>query len=409
MTVTERAYLPICPLVFTATLLAFSCADRAGNTRTDMGSAEDNGTDSAEEIPADSSAEILQLLDAGCAYAVRCEDSTSMWPSFRPVICHPSAQEEALDSLAEVMANRAAELDLAAISRCIELLETNNCEGEPMFERPCEDIFVGKLEDGAPCTALFQCRDGLECEAGVDETCSYCRPVAMPGEPCSVTEDCAYDAYCATSGVCIAQGLSGDRCASHEQCRFGLLCIEGFCIDGVPTGGPCDPEQDLCGLGLYCSGIIGQPVCVPGAQSGGTCSAAIPCGATGERCVDNVCLPVAGPNDPCTSADQCVTGLVCAEGRCAPFPVVGEPCDELLSCWEGACIDGQCVLLLEGQECQYDMSCESGRCSSETDTCAPPLGVGDSCGWEVCGDGLFCSMRETDEGIEHVCEVASCE
>lgn len=269
--------------------------------------------------------------------------------------------------------------------------------------------------DGAAAANCLDEVRALGCDVATAAEPASCRERAVGtiplGEPCSLSEECAGDAYCNGAscpeepGTCTARHAVGEDCSSDEHCREGLDCDrEGVCrapanmsggscggasglscpldeacvitsSDGTGTcrpyrelltrslGEACDPSTyDLCSPELSCarvsaSGGLPSFECVAVASSGASCFFAIP--------------------DMCPAGEHCTADpLSGMEGTCQALPQANEPCGS-----DGACAAGlQCRTVGDarlcvrpknnGEACTSGRECHSSRC--EGGVCAPP-------------------------------------
>jgi hypothetical protein len=107
----------------------------------------------------------------------------------------------------------------------------------------CSDTGCAALvAAGGDCSGGAECAPGLSC----DFTSSTCTALAGIGDACSVGS-CVDGAYCAGTGVCVAQQAAGQPCTLSDECL-------GFC-----NGGVCDDSGGLDDLGdalllMFCGG-----------------------------------------------------------------------------------------------------------------------------------------------------------
>jgi hypothetical protein len=106
---------------------------------------------------------------------------------------------------------------------------------------------------------------------------------------------------------------ANQSCSSDYDCQSGLVCgaIPGqttkLCgsVTSKSLGQACADPGDTCASNSYCAPVAGTiPQCVATPQTGGACSATIPCGAS-DRCVNNVCTPRAKIGESCASNADC--------------------------------------------------------------------------------------------------------
>jgi hypothetical protein len=130
----------------------------------------------------------------------------------------------------------------------------------------------------------------------------------------------------------------------------------------------------LCG----CDALFGDDASSAGAGAGGNdaSSNGSTTGAGGERpCV---------PEGPCSTADDCCSGI-CDAGQCAPTCLeVGTLCEFGASCCSGVCDAGRCAAPAcrpDGATCGASSECCAGTCTAGT------CGTGPTCK----PDGLACA------------------
>jgi len=272
----------------------------------------------------------------------------------------------------------------------------------------------------AACAALGQGQDGglllSDLDAGLVDFCSDALVglVALDGG-CTVSEECAGDAYCLPSPT------------SAYTCG-------GRCVGRLSAGQTCDPAVDVCTAGASCfdPGDGGHPACLaahglgeacPGTEpcaplldcvapaDGGfaTCAArgaaGASCGAPGQglptcgpclACVQGLCTAVVGVGGVCRTSQECVNGTYCTSGdggTCATSPRNGEPCvaapgphGELGNCMYTA-----------------DTFCQRQSADASVGFCVPQPGPGQSCGdgpdlWPSCSGGWWCGIADAGRG-----------
>ena len=168
------------------------------------------------------------------------------------------------------------------------------------------------------------CAQGLTCSAG------RCRAACNPQSPGTCNA-------CFSTGVCACTdeiGSEGEPCGilgnTLAACGAGLACVGST---ATVCRARCDVNQpSSCRTGQVCQLMNGLGVCLPGTE-GSTCA-------------------------PCTTANNCNTGLSCFAGRCY------DPCNANLS---SAC--ATCVETVAGGQgvcgCQDEISPENGPCGSQ--------------------------------------------
>lgn len=128
-------------------------------------------------------------------------------------------------------------------------------------------------------------------------------------------------------------------CVDDLQCGPGETCEGGECTGGVGPGpnppGQCTTDFD-CFFQFCVQGVCRDP-----------CLDAIEC-APGEACVQNACVPGAGPE--CVADGDCFGFETCENGVCVP--PMAPPCLADAECpGDETCQDGVCALPPGGSSC----------------------------------------------------------
>lgn len=146
-------------------------------------------------------------------------------------------------------------------------LETCTLVGDELIRPPCDAVFTGTLEDGAPCIDDLECADTTGRGAFCEPTTNTCVPRALEGEVC-LAIDCAKGLYCDLfAGVCSPLRTSGE-CQLISACGPGYACSpEAECIPKLEHG-------EACQLDLQCQG----GVCDADAHCAPALSSAVVCG-----------------------------------------------------------------------------------------------------------------------------------
>jgi len=224
----------------------------------------------------------------------------------------------------------------------------------------CRPAHAGEL-----CAYFRVCDDDSYCDRFDLFTC---KPRKGIGEACGSTEECTLDAYCAygnEGGECTYRGGEGAECQGTEGCLENLYCVDSVCDPG-PVGMPCDRydapcpgdlfcnDYDVCeeprsegedcddyyepcAEGLYCDTIDG---CLPPHGLGEECGTWEPCAADLYCASDYTCQPAAGENEACDYPNpDCGDGLYCESGTyvCVAKAADGEPCTSEEQCLSGVC------------------------------------------------------------------------
>jgi hypothetical protein len=170
----------------------------------------------------------------------------------------------------------------------------------------------------------------------------------------------------ATGAACdVGDQCQSGTCTSYDQC--------GVCADVRALGESCGATA-LCATGICDSGVC----VVPGSPEGSACQA--PKGASGclpsLYCPNGTCVPRLHVGDACPdgalSFEACPVGSVCHASVCQSIATMqeGQACDGVTAVCSGEgifCLDGVCRQPVAG------------------------VGLGGSCGLDVCVPGLMCS------------------
>jgi hypothetical protein len=223
------------------------------------------------------------------------------------------------------------------------------------FERDvvpgCAEVFEPRAGEGETCAGSMECEGELTCSAREsDGVCGKCRP---------------------------SDGSGGGGQDGLEFAREGELCASP---NHAPTCNPTEP--------LVCD------------QSG----------PSEWRCVEERSKE---EGETCGRNAGCAGGLVCREGSCKPFEVVGqgESCESGTTYCESPYIcgvnsDGDQVCTEEGAEgdpcrrddhCGEELFCELENFRDEVGTCEPPLENGETCDYrDKCAGDLRCIYRSRE-------------
>ncbi len=261
-------------------------------------------------------------------------------------------------------------------------------------------------------TSCARCPLGGACTAGGD-----CKSGKCAGGKCVCAQDsdCGSGDYC-DNGTCKAQLTQGTKCAAANQCTTGN-CVDGVCCDTACNGAcvTCLAAQKSSGPDGTCGAVK------DGTDPYKTCTAAPPCGETGQcaggacafaptttrcgaascsgtkftpqsfcsgkgscntatpaDCSPYVCAP-AGCKKPCGGNGDCVSGYTCTLGTCVALLANGAVC-----AGGGQCASGNCVWSGASSVC-CDQPCDKMCTECATGTCKDvPSGMGDMLHAPIC-------------------------
>jgi len=118
---------------------------------------------------------------------------------------------------------------------------------EKAFVEACEGVFVGSKGESAPCTKLYECKEGLTCDVEKG-FCAKKVEKTTADSPCNNPGDiCGKGLYCQQRGgakFCSARNKLGDLCNTKDApCLEDLRCTT-TCVALIPAGGPCDTNDE---------------------------------------------------------------------------------------------------------------------------------------------------------------------
>lgn len=230
------------------------------------------------------------------------------------------------------------------------------------------------------------------------------------GQPCDA---CTSDSHCA-AGYCLGYdegGYCGKNCTSDSSCSENFYCYD--ISDGsdqcVANNGHCGQVGGNIPVGYFCYGHEtcedGMCVALPDdAYCTKDCSSDSQCPGS-MKCIADLCLvggstPVGGS---CSSHTDCASGMCMGisdtEAVCTLTCIEHSDCPSSFACSMGYCLQGSGKPY--GQDCKYDMECESINCltlggtqkiCSQTCEAAADCPSKDPCTYGICipaGAGEF--------------------
>lgn len=302
--------------------------------------------------------------------------------------------------------------------------------------------------DGASCAESGTCADGLYCRwdmagatcrplvadggacTGNNNECAtgFCNPNTMAcdpggneGDPCGMTSDCRWGAFCA--GTCTPLRQNGGPCADDTQCVY-TNCDEPTGTCGLPLGATCSSDW-YCATGWCGPGATGD-VCQARKADGSPCSEHVECQseycdyssglcldrcygdedcADGELCSWDTqrCEPLRADGEYCQDEEECLSGWCNDSSQCAARPGVGDPCSGWGDCTplgycgpEGTCVakHGPFEACEALDSCQEPYLCVEGHCRLMMLECRPAT-AGEMCTWlRVCDEASYCDLYD---------------
>lgn len=236
--------------------------------------------------------------------------------------------------------------------------------------------------------------------AGNPEGYALAAPCAFDDQ--CVTGRCSADPAAGTCGECVTMEALGQDCTGpHQGCSISAVCKEGVCtslrkVEGEPCAlGAKGGDLGECDVELYCE--HGAEV-----YSDGKCVRRVP---LGESCGQD--------------GRFCVMGATCEEGVCAvPTPGdcrYGYACDSGYHCGDdtvchiGTIAEGEACGIVDGSfvddDCAPGLVCKT---VSGKSTCVAAFGLGETCMYWQCADGLFCHVSVESDSLSK-CEAPRAE
>jgi hypothetical protein len=241
--------------------------------------------------------------------------------------------------------------------------------------------------NGAYCSVDDQCSSGA-CQGG---SCAA-KACAAAGSLCGTDESCCGGTFCDDSGYgdpkCRPTRAIGIYCFEDRQCQSNI-CRQSQCATGCASAGAaCSADGDCC-TGAVCSS--GTCAAAP-AANGATCLIAARCQS--GNCTNGKCsAPKVANGSSCSTAAQCQSGN-CTNGKCAaPAFANGASCTAGNQCQSGNCTNGTCAAppAANGAACSTGAQCQSGACSGGI-CAAVCVASGATCSADPdCCGGSFCN------------------
>jgi hypothetical protein len=273
-----------------------------------------------------------RLLDALCAWSVRCESLPD------DATCRAVTVVDAAQITADVASGKTI-YDGAAAAACLDLVAADSCNMSDAIlvtPEPCRMEFRGTLAAGDTCYTNTECislscvlpptcTEGACCAGQCD---AVLVEVAMGGDCSDPQSRCISSAVCrpAANGValtCQPRAGLGQSCEDDADCAAGLWCQVpgngnlGTCVRLPSRGQDCDPSTLPCNSST--DGCDTQThKCVPRLGLGAACNLGV-----GPQCADysfcdsgtSTCVSLGRAADGCEVGD-CLGSLECLVGAC---------------------------------------------------------------------------------------------
>jgi hypothetical protein len=277
-----------------------------------------------------------RVTTALCMYDVRC----GVMPD--QATCEAAEPADTARLVADVQAGRIV-YDGAKAAQCLSAEASAICgfsDDAAFAAEPCGEIFTGTIAAGGACaydnecvsqtcTTAGNCIPGVtccvgSCQPGVGQLASgaACQPLSG-ASPCPQGSSCQADA--SGGATCRPLVAAGQPCANFGDCVAGAQCDKtgtapGTCVAFPTEGQPCDPAGPPCSpASEFCDGATSK--CAPRLGVGAACPAGqgcalyTTCDLTTMKCVAKGARGAACAG---TASSDCLGGLECLNGACAP-------------------------------------------------------------------------------------------
>lgn len=203
--------------------------------------------------------------------------------------------------------------DQTAADLCLEQTRAALASCSGASGEACQQVYTGKLAEGANCVSAIECAGDLSCDEGV------CGGDIIEG---GVAGDSCYwscHRMGASGYACGGTGPTKDDTLPRCFAEDGLYCSsDGSCTELVPLDGQCTSDGQ-CVLGAHCD----TGTCVPKQGAGGACTTDLGC-QDGLYCKDQACVAELPAGSPCVQfEDECADGS-CQDGVCEASSTGGD-------------------------------------------------------------------------------------
>lgn len=375
-----------------AAVLALGAAACGGNSFTSAagGSAAGGGANSGPAL-----SEIPQLYaQAMCAALTACSASAAnLFLGANDCVTLVTAQirNGSLPGIQAAVAAGTAKYQPSAVQGCTSAISSGGCisTSNNPYVPECELALQGTVDLGGACAIDEECKDDLYCKYS-----GACPGVCAHREAeealCRENKDCQPGLTCfvksGTTGTCTRKPTLGEECGFDipsdcaPQSGDAVIC---WGADSTKRG-KCVAVNSVASqaVGKECS-VLASSLCV----SGSTCQLA-------SIALNGTCVDATSPSSSCTFSypDACAKDQYCTatgpntEGACSLLPTEGQPCQTGLipqfsnkvcapdhTCYGASSgVAGTCVKYrANGESCNADKVCYSGRCDSQSLQCVP--------------------------------------
>ena len=286
-------------------------------------------------------------------------------------------------------------------------------------------------DNGVLCGANRCCPGGMDCaragsslccpagQVACDSTSSNCCPASGPATPqpkaCAAGTTTCGSECCPSGSACVnnqcqavpaapavcANGLAcGDSCCpTNTRCESPGVCENVPLAPGCPAGfsGACTSVGPCCRDGFVCmgaSGGTGGYYCVAqgvarGGPTGPACGGPDQYCSSGDQCASGTCCPSDHP--ALCGAACCLSGATCSANACGCPPDLPVSCGADCCASGALCVDGQCVAACSDGRAACGSSCCAPGIECVSGQCACPTDHPQSCGNECCLQGGGCT------------------
>lgn len=237
--------------------------------------------------------------------------------------------------------NGRVQLNAASFKVCLEaiLAPADTCvvvaPVAPWTEACLEDVWTGLVAAGGECLFDYECAEersfcaanrtcrppSSEGESCVAANCAVglfcgggvCEPLLDLGSPCSASFQCAEGLFCAPgSGMCEQRRGLDESCTSSSACVAGTTCLPGTCaagnscFDNTDCSTTCENDGSFCFFDSDCSI--------------GTCSQSL------FQCFSD--FDCTGGTDLCEFPFQCLPAICEGDPRCVENNTAFDYCED---------------------------------------------------------------------------------